>query len=178
MRIFVKKGAEIERQMHKKVAPLSARKELRDNIKVADNAVKGLTYNNKRTISGIQDKAQAIKEARKWRKTLENGSPETLSVEAKNAMWKRAKQLKDEFTVGMLSRDELHPVSMQQKNGVIMTLVDREKMQSVNSVKRQLAWEKKNTEKVREYKNIMRHLCPDDPSATDIDKFRRHGGIK
>lgn len=90
-------------------------------------------------------------------------------------MWKRAKLLKDEFTVGMLSNDELHPVSKIEKNGVISTVVDRAKMKSLNSVSRQMAWNKKNETKVREYKNIMRHLMPDDPSATDIEKYRGFG---
>lgn len=168
MRVFVKTGRDIERQMSKKIAPLSARKDLQENISRELSNIKN---------GSIQDKAQAAKEARKWQNTYDRNCPETLSPEAKNAMWKRAKQLKDEFVVGMLSTDELHPVSMTQKDGVIRTVVDAEKMRSVNSVQRQLAWEKKNNVKVKEYKNILRHLCPDNPDATDITKFAPKGRI-
>lgn len=163
MRVFVKRGEEMKRQTLKKIAPLSARRDLQENIKRERDNV-----NN----SSVQDRAQAQKEAKKWEDTLENSRPETLTTEAKNAMWKRAKLLKDEFTVGMLSNDELHPVSMVEKNGVISTIVDREKMKSLNSVARQMAWNNKNEVKVKEYKNIMRHLCPDNPAATDIEKYR------
>jgi len=166
MRIFVKRGEEVRRQMLKKVAPLSARRDLQENIRRERENLRN---------SSIQDKWRAQKEAKKWEDTLENSRPETLTVEAKNAMWKRAKLLKDEFTVGMLSNDELHPVSKIEKNGVISTVVDRAKMKSLNSVSRQMAWNKKNETKVREYKNIMRHLMPDDPSATDIEKYRGFG---
>jgi len=169
MRIFVKQNHEIDRQIHKKIAPLSARKELEDNIRRESNNAKS---------HNIQDRAQAFKEAKKWRDTLDKRSPESLNVEAKNAMWKRAKQLKDEFSVGMLSTDELHPVSMQVDGGVTRVLVDNDKMNHIHSVEREVAWQKRNEEKVREYKNIMRHLSPNNPSATDINKFRKSGGIK
>jgi len=167
VRIIVKHNVDMHRQMTKKVSPLSARRELDENIKrETDNAQSG----------SIQDRQQAIREAAKWQKTLDRSSPETLTVDAKNAMWKRAKLLKDAFCVGMLTTDELHPVSMKQFDGAISTVVDTNKMQSINAVQRQLAWNKKNEDKVREYKNIMRHLCPDNPAATDIEKFRNHRG--
>ena len=157
------------RQLSKKIAPLSARQELQDNIN-RENA------NAKST--RIQDRGQALKEAKKWQDAYDKSMPEKLSVEAKNAMWKRAKQLKDEFTVGMLSTDELHPVSTQVHGGVVRVLVNEDKMHSIHSVDRELAWQKKNESKVREYKNLMRHLSPDNPSATDINKFRATGRIK
>ena len=169
MRVFIKSGQDISRQISKKIAPLSARKELEDNIRRERNNAKS---------HNIQDKAQALKEAKKWQDTLDKRKPEKLSVEAKNAMWKRAKHLKDEFTVGMLSTDELHPVSSQVHDGVVRVLVNNDKMNSIHSVERELAWLKRNEVKVKEYKNIMRHLLPDNPSATDVDKFRGHGRIK
>ena len=169
MRIFLKTNQDISRQISKRVAPLSARKELEDNIRREKNNAKS---------HNIQDRGQALREAKKWQTTLDKNCPETLTVEAKNAMWKRAKRLKDEFTVGMLSTDELHPVSNQVHGGVSRVLVNNDKMHSIHSVEREMAWLKKNEGKVREYKNIIRHLCPDNPGATDIDKFRKHGGIK
>ena len=169
MRIFIKQNKELDRVIHKKIAPLSARNDLQDNIRRERANVKN---------AAVQDKGQAQKEAEKWENTYEKNAPETLSPEAKNAMWKRAKALKDEFTIGMLTTDELHPVSKTEKNGVISVVVDAQKMNNANTVRRQFDWNKKNEKAVREYKNIMRHLCPDNPDATDVEKFRGHGGIR
>lgn len=169
VRIFVKHNRELDRQVQKRVAPLSARKDLQENIRRETGNAKN---------QSLQDRYQANKEAKKWQNTLDKNCPETLSVEAKNAMWKRAKELKDDFTVGMLSTDELHPVTMVERAGVISTVVSNDKMQNVNSVQRELAWQSRNDKKVKEYKNIMRHLNPDNPAATDINKFRPIGRIK
>jgi len=151
--------------VQKTIAPLSARNELKDNIRREDSNIKN---------SGIQDKAQAHKEKDKWQKTMDHSCPETLSPQARNEMWKRAKLLKDQFTIGMLSTDELHPVKTFERAGVVSVFVDREKMQSTNAVERQRAWNDKMGAKVKEYKNIMRHLNPDNPAATDVEKFRAH----
>ncbi len=169
MRIFIKQNKELDRVIHKKIAPLSARNDLQDNIRRERANVKN---------AAVQDKGQAQKEAEKWENTYEKNAPETLSPEAKNAMWKRAKALKDEFTIGMLTTDELHPVSKTEKNGVISVVVDAQKMNNANTVRRQFDWNKKNEKAVREYKNIMRHLNPENPSATDIERFRGTGGVK
>jgi hypothetical protein len=163
MRIFTRTGAIGRHQAKKKIAPLSARKDLVDNLR---------TERKKLSDHNIQDKHEVMREIRKWENALDKGRPETLDVGAKNAMWKRAKELKDRFTIGMLSSDELHPVKMFEKNGTIQTVVNEGKMESIHSVERQRAWEKRNQEYVREFKNIMRHLCPENPSATDIEKFR------
>ena len=113
-----------------------------------------------------------MREKAKWQKALENNCPESLSIDAKNAMWKKAKLLKDEFTIGMLSTDELHPVKSYESNGAIKVVVDEDKMRSTNSVERQRAWDKKMGDKVREFKNIMRHLNPSNPNAADVERFR------
>lgn len=168
MKIFVRNSHDVKKALTKKIAPLSARQELQDNIRREQNNAKS---------HNIQDRAQALKEAKKWQNTYDHSCPEKLSVEAKNAMWKRAKHLKDEFTVGMLSTDELHPVSSQVHDGVVRVLVNNDKMHSIHSVEREVAWLRRNEGKVREYKNLMRHLAPDNPSATDIDKYRKHNRI-
>lgn len=168
MKIFVKDAA-IKHQIQKEVAKPAARQELEETLR-AERA--------KLSSHNIQDKAEVRKEIKKWEKTLERTRPETLSPSVKNTMWKRAKELKDQFTIGMLSRDELHPVKSFEHNGAINVVVNEDKMASVNSVSRQYAWNKKMGAKVSEYKNIMRHLNPDDPNASDIERFRPSGRIK
>ena len=154
--------------MAKKIAPLSARQEIDESL-----------YNEKGKLKShnIQDKAQVYKNIKGWERTIKDSYPDKLEPETESKLWKRAKQLKDEFTIGMLSTDELHPIKSFAVNGAINTVVDYDKMQQVGSVSRQSAWEFKQGNNIREYKNIMRHLCPDDPRATDIEKFRPHKRI-
>jgi hypothetical protein len=169
MKIFVKNSVS-KHHMQKDIAPVSARNELNDNLRFENN--------NLKKSKGVIDVNEAMKNKKKWQDSLDNSCPENLDAPTKNAMWKKAKMLKDEFTVGMLSRDELHPVSTYtDKHGVPVVVVNEEKMQSANTVQRERAWDTKNGDKIREYKNIMRHLNPDNPNASDIEKFRPRRGI-
>ena len=125
------------------------------------------------------DSGEALKNSRLYKKNYDRTAPETLSPQAQNEMWKRAKQLKDEFTIGMLSREELHPTKSFLDNGATRFVVDEERMRSNRSVERELMWQKKNADKVAQFKNLMRHLNPDDPHASDIERFRpKMRGIK
>ena len=132
-----------------------------------------------RPLDYIQDIGDLRKSMKQYKKDYERGLPPTLSPVARNSLWKRAKVLKDEFTVGMLSHKELHPVSQRQiiKNGqpVLAVVADKDKMESGKFIQRNRAWQKKNDEKVREFKNIMRILEPDNPRIGSIEKYRPHG---
>lgn len=124
------------------------------------------------------DWQDAAANARTYKKDYERTAPEQLSPAVQNEMWKRAKQLKDEFTVGMLSRDELHPVKQFTEAGTTKCVVDEERMRASRSVERETLWTKQNSNKVKEFKNLMRHLNPDDPNAGDVEKYRPKGGIR
>ena len=96
-----------------------------------------------------------------------------------NIRLKQLDQLKDEFIVGMLSKEELHPVKGFSENGKMVWVVDEGKMNALKSVDRNEVWYKRNEVKLREFKQIMRHLCPDDPNAGDVEKFRpRNRGVR
>ena len=149
--------------MNKEIAPISARRELQENIRYETGNIR-----NSNTDSG-----DARKNIKKWQDAYSKACPENLDAATKNAMWKKAKELKDQFTIGMLSKDELHPVSTYvNKHNVPVVVVDEDKMSNGNTVQRQKAWDDKQGSNVREYKNIMRHLNPDNPNASDVEKFR------
>jgi hypothetical protein len=175
MQIIVKSGATIRHQMQKEVGKPAAL-EIMENRYRSENAKATLTWKDNRpgtnTAFGRFDSGEAAKNAKFYERNLDKIRPEVLSSAAKDMMWKRAKELKDEFSVGMLSKEELHPVKGFQKDGKMVWVVDEEKMRSLNSVERNAAWCRKNDAKVREFKSIMRHLCPDNPNAGDIEKFR------
>lgn len=163
-------GAIANHQMIKEISGIDARKTLETRMKVAETQFTDPWYR------GRVDVNDAMKNYKELKRDYDRTAPENLSPAVKNTMWKRAKQLKDEFVVGMLSRDEMHPIKSIQVEGSICNIVDSERMSSTRSVERNNLWYKRNEKKLHEFKNIMRHLCPDDPMASDIEKYRPRGG--
>src|SRR3990167_6557875 len=102
-RVMVNTGAEVQHQIGKEIAPLSARKVLQTNIRV-----EGVKATNSWWKSRV-DWKEAEKNRVSYEKNFNRTCPETLVPEAKNWMWRRAKQLKDQIIVGMLSKEEVHP---------------------------------------------------------------------
>lgn len=166
LQVFVKGGAIERHQMEKEVAKPAAYNQLktmahREEVKATEKWYKGRI-----------DTVEAGKNAKVFRKNLERVTPEKLLPHVADRMWRRAKQLKDEFSVGMLSQDELHPVKGFMKDGSMVWVVDEGKLNSMRVVERNSAWLARNEAKIREYKNLMRHLCPENPNAGDIEKYR------
>lgn len=166
MEIIVKNGAVMAHQMKKEVAKPAALNKLqkiynREKIKAEDKWYRSRI-----------DSSESAKNAKIYGKNLEKVIPEKLSPEVKDAMWRRAKLLKDEFVIGMLSKEENHPVRGFEDKGTMKWVVDEEKIHALKSIERNTAWYKKNEAKLREFKNLMRHLCPEDPNAGDIERFR------
>lgn len=153
-------------QMTKEVAKISAREILKQRSTQEQFKIIDPWYRSH------VDQHEATKNAKIYHKNYERILPEKLSSETKNEMWKRAKQLKDTFVQGMLSRDELHPVKIFTQDGTTVCVVDEEQMRTNHSTERELAWQKNNESKVKEFKNLMRHLNPDDPNAGDIERYR------
>lgn len=180
-RILTKSGAVERHQMTKEIAGADARRTMEANIKAGTQKVTSSWY------GGRIDVADAKKTLNDYTRNYNRTAPESIDPEVKSTMWKRAKQLKDEFSAGMLSQSDLHPVKGINVNGAIQVIVDQQAMQTNRCVERNTEWYKKNATKIAEYKNIMRHLCPKDENAsletqmaaeknfTDIEKFRPKG---
>ena len=160
MQIFVKQSP---RPLDREIAKPSAIHELERNIKVEK-----ANLESKR----IQDPSQSLKNIKMFQKTLDDHKPTILSGEEKSYLWKRAKALKDRFTIGMLSQDELHPVRSIHTEKGIQVVVDESKMNLKHTVDQQVKWNNQNSPLVKEFKNIMRQLNPQDPNAGDIEKYR------
>ena len=160
MQIFVKQTVP---NFNRQIAKPAAIAELKYNINFEESNLKN---------RNISDKSQALKNLKTWKNTLNNVSPVTLSSEQRGSMWKRAKKLKDEFTQGMLSTDELHPVRTIHGPKGVEVVVDENKMSANHSVEKQVMWSNRNNSKVLEFKNIMRQLNPENPGASDIERFR------
>lgn len=161
-------GMESSFQMTREISGIDARTILKTNIKVAEHKLSS----KDKTINKYVDMGDAKKELIKNKRDYDRTAPETLTPAVQNDLWKKAKQLKDEFTVGMLSRDELHPIKTIMVENSAVNVVDQEKISTNRTVERNSAWYKNNEKKIIEYKNIMRNLCPDNPMASDVEKFR------
>jgi len=182
----ISKGAVESQDAKKEVFKPSELKELKRQYKWREEVLSGkevpamMGGGKYRPLDRIQDPQEMRKQMRQYKKDYERGLPPVLSPATRNSLWKRAKQLKDEFTVGMLSQRDLHPVKHRQiaKNGGLVTTVvaDNDVMESRKAVQRQRAWQKKNDNKVREFKHIMRILEPNNPHIGSIERFRPKGG--
>jgi hypothetical protein len=168
-KIISKSNDSAKNQIDKEIAPLSARKIMEKTLESEKEKATDKWWR------GRFDHQEAGKNVKAFKDNYDRTCPETLDPDVKNAMWKRAKQLKDDFVIGMPSKDELHPVKSFEVGGVIKTVVDDEKMRNINILGREQAWRNKNESKIREFKNIMRHLEPENPGASDIERFRPKG---
>jgi len=177
-KIVNSQGAVATHQMNKQVAKVSAREILKERASGANVAIGAEERGYVQKATGFFKYPQDnVKVAKTYKASYDRTLPETLSPETQSHMWKRAKQLKDEFTVGMLSREEMHPVKGFLDNGTMKYVVDEEKLRLNNCVTREAMWQKQNAKKIDEFKNIMRHLNPDDPNAGDVEKYRPRRGV-
>lgn len=86
---------------------------------------------------------------------LHEGEAPKLSPEKRDEYAKEAAALKEKFTQGMPTRFEMdHPAKCP------------------GAVHKHLNWDKRTAEDRARYRWLMQILEPDDPTATDVEKFR------
>lgn len=86
---------------------------------------------------------------------IDAGTPGKLSGVQKDKLAKRAEELKAEILVGMPNYDQMH------KPGKYPGIV-----------RKNVAWTRRTNRACEEYKQIMRKIEPDDPTASSIERFR------
>jgi len=125
----------------------------------------------------IQDVVQYRKDMNTNKRHHEKGQPIKLTPDVKNALWKKALNLKQQITVGMIPQDEIHPVRVAQRiidgKAKVVSVVDEQKMMRTRVVERNKTWYKANRENLREFKRIMRVLEPEDKDITSITESWR-----
>ena len=129
----------------REVHHIAARTELKEEIDRREKilsgallpAIGGGTY---RPLDRVQDVPQMRRELKNYKKNYERGEPIKLAPVVANELWKKAKRLKDEFVVGMVSKKDMHPVAQKSvvtPNGVVTKLVaDYDAMRSTKSIER------------------------------------------
>ncbi len=180
--IILKKTTVDRVDSDREVFTIDARRQLQEEVAWRKKVLDGEEQKSQdgkgtyKPLKKIQDPQAMRQELKQYEKDLERGSPIKMSPAARNSLWKKAKRLKDEFTVGMLTSDELHPVRHREivEDGTVKTAVvaDYDKMNETKAVERNAAWYKKNEGKTREFKRIMKVLEPDNPNVSDYERFR------
>lgn len=109
-------------------------------------------------LKSAQDKANVTKRMRRLQECLHTQSPQPLDGSAKDKLTKRAKELEERITQGMLSQEEM------RKN-------------PAGAVGRHMKWEKANKAAILEWKNIqlMREPNSDDPDLANFERLRPVG---
>lgn len=96
-------------------------------------------------------------------------APKPTIGRQRDAMWREAKRLIEEIREGMPTAYEMHPMQLNPQTGVIskdLDTLDR-------SIKKHMAWEAKNKQKVIRLKNIVRTLG--EPDLGNIERLRPKG---
>lgn len=91
-------------------------------------------------------------------KVIHDNKPKTARGGNRDGLAQEAKSIADRIQVGMPTHDEMdHP----SKNP--------------GAVHKHLNWAKRTDDDVRRYKEIMRRLEPEDPTAGNVERFRKPG---
>ncbi len=95
------------------------------------------------------------RQASRLDKAIHDRTP-NLSPEEKNKVYKRAQELEDKIRVGMPTRNEMEQPERHP-----------------GAIRKQYEWNKRNSKDIKEWKNCKRSLDKDDPTTSNIEKFRR-----
>ena len=98
------------------------------------------------------DRERLSSAAKHYAKQEDAYSPRALRGAHKDKVAKEAAKLENEFKEGMLTQKETETASCAYQ---------------------QLAWERRNTQKILQWKQLQRRLNPGDPGASNIERLRR-----
>lgn len=114
----------------------------------------------------IQDREAILQEIREKEKFLETYEPTKLKGEAANKAYAYAKELEGKIKESLQgSGDFYRKYAEQGKDGLAFDRAVEHEMK--------LMQDKGYKQMVKEYKAIMRRLDPDNPSISNIERFRR-----
>ena len=130
--------------------------DLKGQKQEAESTLKYIESNPGANTSTPVDKSALKRQINKYDAILSEGAPPKVRGTNKDGMAKRAEELRGEMRKNMPTRDQMnHPAT------------------NPGAVQKHLKWTKLNDPKVREYKEIMRRLEPDDPTAMSVESLRK-----
>lgn len=88
-------------------------------------------------------------------RAIEQGSPQVFKGVSKDKAHERSKQLEEQIRENMPNRSEM-----------------RDPVRNPGAIMKNVAWEKNNAERIREWRSLQRSLNPHDPTATSVERLR------
>ena len=140
----------------KRILTEGEKSDIKGQIQEAHSTLKEMESYGKGTQADGIDKAQLQGKINHYEKVLQEGTAPKVRGNKKDDLQKRADYLASELKQGMPTRFEMdHPAK------------------APGAVHKHMNWDKRNKGNMKEYKNIMRTLEPNDPTSTDVEKFRK-----
>lgn len=102
------------------------------------------------------DRGAALNQAKKLEELAAKHAASAARGADKDKLAKRAEELRAKLSEGMLSNDEMRDLKRHS-----------------DAPLKHLAWERRNGALAMEYKQVMRRLEPDDPGASNLERFRK-----
>jgi len=133
--------------------------ELQDIAGMKQEAEATLKHVTEHQVSGageMIDKGKLKAEIARYDAILHEGAPVKVGAIRRDALSKEAAEIRAEMEKGMPTRDEMdHPA------------------RNPGAVHKHMNWEKRNLKNIERFREIQRTLEPEDPTATNYDKFRK-----
>lgn len=126
-----------------------------NEVKGTLRAIKSGDYGAGRTNERV-DRVALERQAKKFDRMIADNSPGRVTKTTKDRLHKRQLELEKSIREGMPSYDEMWDI--KRNPGV---------------PRKSLKWEARNSGNIEEYKQIMRQLEPDDPTASSVERLRR-----
>jgi len=108
------------------------------------------------TPGGTIDRDRIRKEVKRYDDIIGRHTPSNIRGVKKDKLAKRASELREQIKEGMPTRSEMN--DLRRYPGAPI---------------KNLEWEKRNAQRLQEYKQTMRRLEPNDPSSASVERFRR-----
>ena len=133
-----------------RAALLDEKRDLEATIRDAEDGEK--TGNPR---AGMIDKKYIEADISRLDKQIQSGTPGKITNATKDKLSSRAEELRKEILIGMPNYDQM--MKPARYPGI---------------VRKNVEWTKRTTKACEEYKQVMRRLEPDDPTASSVEAFR------
>lgn len=145
------KGGSMDRSLtHGEIQDITMQKQ------EAEATLKHLAANPGTARQDTIDKTRLQKEAKYLDRVLQENSPKVPRGTNRDSMVKEAGEIAQRIKINLPTRAEMDSPAKHP-----------------GAVHKHLKWLKNNETDVRRYKEIMRRVEPNDPTATDIEKMRK-----
>lgn len=145
--------------------------EMKEEVLMLRNKLEEIKHSEFSTVRA-QNPMPIIRKIRELEKTLRAKSVPEISDKEKSNLYKRAKELEKSIRLGMPTYDEM----MGKRHGHVDNPNSKYQEAEPSAIRKNIIWTKEKDKDVREWKNIMRILEPNDSGAANVERLRSRRG--